>query len=372
MLPDPRSGVDERRLPGRGGRTDSYHAAAGTRHAADLEQREAALRAAEDLAQLGTWTRPLISETVVWSPVVHRILGTDPEGPPLTFDAVMGMMPADDRLRFQAVLAETRLTFEPYQVDYRIIRSDGSVREVQGRGRIDLDEEGRPVRLNGSLQDVTELRALTREFQRSRDLFAGVINATQQAIIATDAAGLINVFSVGAERMLGYTAAEMIGKYRQRLHEPDEIAARAAELGVEPGVQVLFALAATGVTETRLWHLRTSFGRRCEVSITVTPILDAGSRVAGYLIVGTDITECLVGPNRRSRPARRGSGTFDNAPIGMMVFGVGEHNMGRFLQVNPALCRLTGYTEHELMTMALVDPWRSRPIGSAQTHGSPN
>lgn len=107
---------------------------------------------------------------------------------------------------------------------------------MRGSGRTEMDSSGQPVRLTGGLQDVTEMRVAARELNRSRDLFAGVLDAaTEQSIIATDPDGLITVFNTGAERMLGYTAREMIGTSPERLHDAGEIRDRAAELGMEPG-----------------------------------------------------------------------------------------------------------------------------------------
>src|SRR5262249_1236030 len=80
--------------------------------------------------------------------------------------------------------------------------------------------------------------------ERARTSFAnGLLSAaTEQSIIATDANGLITVFNRGAERMFGYPAEEMVGKETPlMLHDPDEVAARAAELAVPPGFEALTA-----------------------------------------------------------------------------------------------------------------------------------
>lgn len=100
--------------------------------------------------------------------------------------------------------------------------------------------------------------------QASRDLFAGVLDAvTEQSIIATDADGLITVFNAGAERMLGYSASEMIGTTPDRLHDGEEIRHRAAELGLPPDVRVFLAGPATGKPETRFRpHKRRAAARR--------------------------------------------------------------------------------------------------------------
>ncbi len=137
----------------------------------------------------------------------------------------------------------------------------------------------------GSGADLTELN-------RSRDLFAGVLDAaTEQSIIATDPHGLITVFNTGAERMLGYSAAEMIGTSPERLHDAAEIRARAEELGMPADFGVFLARAATGQPETRQWTYITRDGRRLLASITVSAMRGPNGEVTGFIKVGTDITE---------------------------------------------------------------------------------
>ena len=213
----------------------------------ELEERQQALRAAEELARVGSWSWNLVSGRINWSPSVHNIVGTNPDGPAPTLQFYETLIHLDDRERFRTVIFDAMRTGEPYEVDHRIRRPDGQVRFIRASGRSERNGAGQPVRLMGSLQDLTEMMAAARELQRSRDLFAGVLNAaTEQSIIATDPDGLITVFNTGAEQMLGYSAQEMIGTSPERFHDPAEIRARAAELGVEPGFGVSWSARLAG------------------------------------------------------------------------------------------------------------------------------
>ena len=84
------------------------------------------------------------------------------------------------------------------------------------------------------------IQSLVVRVRTTNDLLSGVLrNATETAIVATDANGKITVFNHGAERMLGYRADEVVGKVSgEILHDPDEVADRAEELGVEAGPDV--------------------------------------------------------------------------------------------------------------------------------------
>lgn len=89
--------------------------------------------------------------------------------------------------------------------------------------------------------DPAEVSRTIQELRQARDLFWQVVSGTEQSIIATDREARISVFSKGAERMLGYTAEEMLGRTPEILHDPEEIAARARELGVPATYQVFIA-----------------------------------------------------------------------------------------------------------------------------------
>ncbi|HEY0061903.1 MAG TPA: CHASE domain-containing protein [Telluria sp.] len=124
-----------------------------------------------------------------------------------------------------------------------------------------------------------------------------VDSALEFSIIATDLDGVIRVFSIGAERMLGYSAQEIIGKHTPALfHLPAEIAARAAELKRDHGIdaagfQILTATVRRGEGERReLIYVRRD-GVHVPVSVVVTAICDVGGNVTGYLGIAHNIAE---------------------------------------------------------------------------------
>jgi PAS domain S-box-containing protein len=130
--------------------------------------------------------------------------------------------------------------------------------------------------------------------ERARSSFVnGLLSAaTEQSIIATDPNGLITVFNRGAERMFGYPAEDMVGKATPlMLHDPDEVAARAAELGVAPGFEVFIAQARGGHAETREWTYIRRDGGRLRASLSIAPYYDATGELRGVVKIGTDITE---------------------------------------------------------------------------------
>src|ERR1700730_14199023 len=124
-----------------------------------------------------------------------------------------------------------------------------------------------------------------------------IFNSANFSSIATDAKGVIQIFNVGAERMLGYAAAEVVNKITPAdISDPQELIARAKELSVElatpitQGFEALVFKASRGIEDIyELTYLRKD-GSRFPAVVSVTALRDAQSEIIGYLLIGTDNT----------------------------------------------------------------------------------
>jgi PAS domain S-box-containing protein len=124
-----------------------------------------------------------------------------------------------------------------------------------------------------------------------------IFNSANFSSIATDASGVIQIFNVGAERMLGYRAAEVINKITPAdISDPQELIARAEALSVElgtaitPGFEALVFKASRGIEDIYpLTYIRKD-GSRFPAVVSVTALRDAHEAIIGYLLIGTDNT----------------------------------------------------------------------------------
>ena len=135
-------------------------------------------------------------------------------------------------------------------------------------------------------------QTLLEEARRARDRFRRVVGtATETAIIAAEVdTRRITLFNTGAERMLGYSAAEMVGAPATMLHDPAEITERALELGIEPGPDVFTVVPLRDGSETRQWTYIRKDGERIRVSLTITVHRDEDGRPTELLGVASDVT----------------------------------------------------------------------------------
>lgn len=115
-------------------------------------------------------------------------------------------------------------------------------------------------------------------------------SATSTVFLATDEVGQITRFNVGATRIIGYAAEDVLGRSPQLFHSDEEIARHAAFFGVPPDyASVMLAQATTGIT--RDWEVIRADGSTRIGSIRLSPILGPSERVIGYIGVGEDVTE---------------------------------------------------------------------------------
>jgi PAS domain S-box-containing protein len=122
-----------------------------------------------------------------------------------------------------------------------------------------------------------------------------ILTSARFSIIATDAKGIIQLFNVGAERMLGYTAAEVVNRISPSdIHDPQEVKERAEALSLElatpiaPGFEALAFKASREIEDSyELTYIRKD-GSRFPAVVSITALQDEDSRIIGYLLIGTD------------------------------------------------------------------------------------
>src|SRR2546423_14175621 len=122
-----------------------------------------------------------------------------------------------------------------------------------------------------------------------------ILTSATFSIIATDEKGVIQLFNIGAELMLGYAAVEVVNKITPAgIHDPEEVIARAAALSIElgtpiaPGFEALAFKASRGIEDKyELTYIRKD-GTRSPAIVSVTALRDAEDGIIGYLLIGTD------------------------------------------------------------------------------------
>src|ERR1700729_2072193 len=148
----------------------------------------------------------------------------------------------------------------------------------------------------GAVDVVTEVRR-EAALLKTGALQNAILNSANFSSIATDERGVIQLFNVGAERMLGYTAAEVVDKIPPAdISDPQEVIARAKALSLElatpitPGFEALVFKASRGIEDIyELTYIRKD-GSRFPAVVSVTALRADAGEIIGYLLIGTDNT----------------------------------------------------------------------------------
>ncbi|WLQ12436.1 PAS domain S-box protein [Hahella aquimaris] len=189
-------------------------------------------------------------------------------------------------------MVEVSVSVSPIRnADGEIVGAAKTIRDISRQMSI----ENQIRELNASLERQVESR--TAEIQRYLALQQAILNNAGNAIIATDLEGVITLFNPAAERMLGYSADEMVGKRTPAtFHLREEVVARAREFSEElreklaPGFDVFIAKTKRGLPNEHEWTYVRKDGSRFPVQLSVTELLDENNRASGYLGVATDIS----------------------------------------------------------------------------------
>lgn len=318
-------------------------------------EREEDLAEAQRLATLGSWTWDLGSPEMVWSTEMYRIFGVSQEVFRPTLQSWVSLVQPTDRPALMTAMRTALAEHQPYELEFAIESPGQPVRIVHGRGRVQVDENGAPIRMSGTAHDVTEARRSARELANARDLYQGVLAAASgMSIIGTDPLGQITVFNTGAQQMLGYTEEQMLGNSPIVLHDRAELALRAAELGVEADFRMFIRAADSETPVSRQWTYLTSCGRRLQVELTITAMTAPDGSLSGYIGVAIDVTSQRQAELALRESEQRFRLAFDAASVGMCMVSLDPATAGQLMRANQAMCDFTGYTEAQLLTLDVV------------------
>ncbi|HEY9614120.1 PAS domain S-box protein [Allocoleopsis sp.] len=179
---------------------------------------------------------------------------------------------------------------------WRHCKKDGSLIEVEITA-YRLTFGGRQAQLVLA-NDVTEQRGAQKALIETTQFQRAILDSANYAIIATTPDGIIRTFNRAAERLLGYTAEEVVGKLTPMIiHNQQEVVQRAQELtqelgiAIEPGCESFVAKARLGKIDEREWTYIRKDGSCFPVLLSVTAVRDLDDNITGFLGIGSDITE---------------------------------------------------------------------------------
>src|ERR1051326_6649548 len=140
------------------------------------QEREAKLKEAQRIGKIGYWERDLEADRITWSEETCRIWGVPFSAGSLSQAQLQELIHPDDRQLQNQELENAQGQSQPYDGEYRIVRPDGEVRFLHVRDEIVCDASGKPIRLFGTVQDITERKRAEDALRRSEDELRVVVD----------------------------------------------------------------------------------------------------------------------------------------------------------------------------------------------------
>ena len=179
----------------------------------ELRQNQSKLEKAQRIAHFGWWERDFTTKHVSLSDEVSRIFGVQPVDLPEWHGRWLDLIHPEDRARAAEAAAAALSPGGPrYDVEYRVVRPDGTLRVIHSQGDVTWDDSGRALRQFGVLHDITELKQTERELRASEARFRTLVDHASDAFFLYNEDATVLDVNRQACESLGYRRDELIGR----------------------------------------------------------------------------------------------------------------------------------------------------------------
>ena len=186
-----------------------------------LQKSQERLQEAQHIAHLGNWDWNIGTNELFWSDEVYNIFGLLPQEFIVTYDAFFEFIHPEDRNKVKEAVDAAINKNKPYNIVHRIQLKNGKIKFVQEIGKVYFNSENEPVRMIGTVQDITELKKTEQALIESESRISGIMKAAPVGIgvIKNRILGYVNNFLCN---MIGYTKEEIIGKSSRDFYESEK------------------------------------------------------------------------------------------------------------------------------------------------------
>ena len=170
------------------------------------------LSEAERLANAGSFQWDIAANKVTWSDGLYHIYGLEAQEFGASIEAFLNQVHPDSREIVRQTIETAYRDCKPFQMVERIVRPDGEIRVLFSKGEVITNEQGTPVRMVGSCQDVTERKQAEEELLNSKAQLGAVLDTVGEGIITIDSSSMIVMVNREVQNIWGHKQEELIGK----------------------------------------------------------------------------------------------------------------------------------------------------------------
>lgn len=269
-----------------------------------LQKSEERLKEAQRIANLGNWDWNIETNELFWSDEVYNIFDLRPKDFEATYDAFIKTVHPDDRKFVQDSVNQAIHENKPYNIIHRIALKNGKIKFLQERGNVYYSTINKPIRMIGTIQDITEQKTAERALIESEKRISSIMKAAPVGIGVVRDRVLIYINDFLCN-LLGYTNEEMIGHESKFFYESDkeyEKIGKLYEKALTEGV---------ASEETKIKH---KYGNVLDVIISLCPI-ERNDLSQGSIFSVLDITIRKQMEDHLKIEEARYRGLFEHAPI---------------------------------------------------------
>lgn len=289
------------------------------------------------------WDWDAQTDTVWRNENYEKIFGYTPDEMKMsTSDDWLIYVHPEDRKRVQTLLDETLAgNGNSIESEYRFITKNGDVLDVLDRALIDRDKNGKPIRMIGSMQNITDLRSSQKSLQVSEEHYRQIVETAHEGIWQIDEKGYTTFVNSAMAGLLGYTKEEMLGKLMLDFLFPEDIQAAKDRMKLHLyGVRQLFEFRLRKKNGAELWAL------------VKGTILYDGVVYRGSIGMITDITDLRSSSKKLQESEENYRLLFSENPLPMWVYDI--HTF-QFLAVNETALKHYGYTREEFLNLKVTE-----------------
>ncbi len=187
---------------------------------AELRESQERLSRAQQVARLGNWEWDFLANRWYWSEVNYRIFGVAPGIEP-SYDVFIGTVKPAERELVNQAFADALAGKRRFNIDYTIIRPDsGQPRIINSKADVIRDAKGSPIRMVGTVQDITRRKKVEDALRHSESLYHDLVETAQDLIWQCDAEGRYTYLNPAWEAVFGYPVREMLGRKFTDFQDP--------------------------------------------------------------------------------------------------------------------------------------------------------
>lgn len=274
---------------------------------AALQKSRLGLLNAQRISNIGYWERDILSGVIAWSDEIYELFGYAPKSFTPTYDRFLNAVHPEDADNVRAASLKGIYEHQPYDIEHRIIRSDGDIRHVRTRAEVNYDNNSLPITITGVVMDITDQKNSEKALRDSEQRFKDFTEVASDWVWEMDQDLRFTYYSDRLYEAIGVRNKNALGKTREELGESDS---DSDELKAH-----MNDLKAHRPFRNFTYTLRADDKSKKTVSVSGKPVFDENGTFQGYRGSGSDITAEVEAQKKLEAAHHQLSNLANNDPL---------------------------------------------------------